>query len=236
MHLSFASDRLLAVVAHPDDAELLCAGTLARAKAEGAAIGLYVLCQGDKGQPAEPIADLASVRKQEAQAAASLLGCELFLAGVPDAELSDAAAIRGQLVEALRQFRPTLVLAHAANDYHPDHRAASALAEAASWYCASPGHQTRSPPLDKPPAVWWMDTLGMTGFEPEFFVDISRFAAVKHEMLRCHASQLQRGTEEAFAPLEELAQRQYRARGAQAGVDAAEAFRACQSFKRARAW
>ena len=49
MKLSFAGERLLAVMAHPDDAELLCAGTLARARADGAPIGIYVLCDGSKG-------------------------------------------------------------------------------------------------------------------------------------------------------------------------------------------
>ena len=54
MKLSFKGERVLAVVAHPDDAELLAAGTLARAHRDGAAIGVCVLCQGDKGQPSQP--------------------------------------------------------------------------------------------------------------------------------------------------------------------------------------
>jgi N-acetylglucosamine malate deacetylase 1 len=49
MKLSFTNDRVMAVMAHPDDAELLCAGTLARAKADGAAIAICVMCAGDKG-------------------------------------------------------------------------------------------------------------------------------------------------------------------------------------------
>ena len=62
MRLDFVGERVLAVVAHPDDAELLCAGTLARANADGATAGICVLCRGDKGQPAEPIADLPAVQ------------------------------------------------------------------------------------------------------------------------------------------------------------------------------
>ncbi len=60
MKLDFSSERVLAVVAHPDDAELLCAGTLARARSEGAAIAVCVLCRGNGGQPAKPIRNLAS--------------------------------------------------------------------------------------------------------------------------------------------------------------------------------
>src|SRR6476646_5695065 len=54
MKLDFTDERVLAVVAHPDDAELLCAGTLARAKADGAAIAICILCRGDKGLPDQP--------------------------------------------------------------------------------------------------------------------------------------------------------------------------------------
>jgi LmbE family N-acetylglucosaminyl deacetylase len=95
---------------------------------------------------------------------------------------------------------------------------------------------TREPPLERQPALWWMDTVGMTGFEPGFFVDVSARVDLKHGMLRCHASQLRRGREPDFAPLEDLMRRQYQVRGAQAGVAAAEAFRIYTAFKRARAW
>src|SRR5581483_8425588 len=143
---------------------------------------------------------------------------------------------RRKLVEVYRAFRPTLVLAHSAEDYHPDHRVAGVLAEAASWFAASPGHRTKGASLDAQPAVWWMDTIDMIGFEPGFYVDISQHTSIKHQMLHCHESQLARGNEEAFTPLEELMQRQYRARGGQVSVAAAEAFRAHHAFKRGRAW
>src|SRR5205085_4240666 len=137
MKLTFKGERVLAVVAHPDDAELLCAGTLARARRDGAAIEICVLCRGDKGQPARPIANLAAQRRREMTAAANLLGASLSFGDGADGTLADDAATRQKLIEVHRAFRPTLVLAHAPEDYHPDHRAASALAEAVSWFCAS---------------------------------------------------------------------------------------------------
>jgi LmbE family N-acetylglucosaminyl deacetylase len=139
-------------------------------------------------------------------------------------------------VEIFRRFKPTLVLAHAPEDYHPDHRAASALAEAASWFCASRGHKTKSVVLPTPPALWWMDTVDMSGFLPGFYVDITRYVALKIQMLGCHQSQLARGKDPDFSPLAELMRLQYRARGLQSGVEAAEAFRAHSAFKRGRAW
>lgn len=236
MRLSFADERVLAVVAHPDDAELLCAGTLARARAEGAAIGVAVLTQGDKGQPNRPIKNLPAVRRREMRTAAGLLGAELFFGGFSDGELADSVAARRRVVEMFRRFRPTLVLAHAAEDYHPDHRAASALAEAATWFAASRGHRTASPPLAEPPALWFMDAINLSGFAPGFYVDISAHTELKERMLACHRSQLARAGDANFSPLLDLMRGQFRLRGAQAGVAAAEAFRIHDVFKRARAW
>jgi LmbE family N-acetylglucosaminyl deacetylase len=236
MRLDFSSERVLAVVAHPDDAELLCAGTLARARQGGAAIGVCVLCQGDKGQPSRPIDDLAAVRCREMTAAAKLLGADLLLAQIPDGGLADLPSQRGSVVALMRQFRPTLVLAHNPDDYHPDHRAASALAEAATWFAASRGFSASEPSLAAQPALWWLDSVNMAGFEPGFFIDISPFVELKHQMLRCHQSQLERAGDEQFSPLDKLMTLQYTARGAQSGVYAAEAFRLHGAWKRVRAW
>jgi LmbE family N-acetylglucosaminyl deacetylase len=237
MRLNFAGERVLAVMAHPDDAELLCAGTLARAKQDGAAIAVCVMCTGDKGLPSgAPVGNLGEVRRREADDAAKVLGAELLWFGCPDGDLVDAPAARRQLVELYRQFTPTLVVAHAPDDYHADHRAASALAEAASWFCASRGHVTESPPMAGPPAVWFADTINMQGFSAQFYVDISDHAEVKRRMLECHHSQLLRGKDKDLAPLMDLMVRQCQARGAQADVTAAEAFRPHQAFRRLRAW
>ena len=255
MRLDFTGERVLAVMAHPDDAELLCAGTLARARAGGAeAIGVCVMCDGRKGvssaaaaaasSPASSAsstssssATLAGTRRSEASESAKLLGAELLWFGAPDGELFDDVSHRQRLVEIYRAFRPTLVITHSDADYHPDHRAASALAEAATWFAASRGHVTAGvDPLEAPPSLWWADAINMSGFEPGFYVDVSAYAGQKRKMLECHRSQLQRGTDVDFAPLTDLITRQSQARGAQSGVTAAEAFRPHHGFKRLQAW
>ena len=236
MKLTFTNERLLAVVAHPDDTELLCSGTLARAKRDGAIIAISVLCRGDKGQPRQPIKNLSKVRRKEMTASAAALGAQLFAGEHSDGTLMDDNQSRRKLVEIFRKFKPSLVLAHAPEDYHPDHRAASALADAASWFCASHGYATKSSPLPSPPAIWWMDTLNMNGFDPGFYVDVSEFLSLKAQLLACHQSQLQRGKDPGFSPLAELMRLQFKTRGLQAGVEGAEAFRAHLGFKRTRAW
>src|SRR5688500_19090166 len=99
MKLSFTDDRVLAVMAHPDDAELLCAGTLARAKADGAAIAICVMCSGDKGAGSETKGiDLAEMRCDEATAAANIIGAELYWQARRDGELFDSYAERLSLI------------------------------------------------------------------------------------------------------------------------------------------
>lgn len=236
MRLSFSNERVLAVVAHPDDAELLCAGTLGRAKGDGAVVGVCVMCRGDKGQPAQPVEDLAAVRRGEAAEAAGVLGAELLTAAAPDGELMDTPAYRAETTELLRRFRPTLVLAHWGGDYHPDHRAASALAEAATWFAASPGQRTESAKLERPPRLWWMDTINGTGFTPGFYIDVGEHVETKQKMLNCHRSQIARGEQSGFAPLERLMLGQCERRGMEAGADAAEAFRPHHAWQRIGAW
>lgn len=236
MKIDFNQERILAVVAHPDDAELLCAGTLARAHQEGAVVGICVMCQGDKGQPDPPLDNLAEVRQGEMQAAAELIGAELYFGGQPDGALFDGLEQRRQLTEIIRQFQPTLVLAHSQSDYHADHRAASVITEAATWFSASAGNQTESPALQQPPVLWWMDTVNMTQFEPHFYIDVSPFVETKVAMLNCHQSQLKRGKDISFSPLQDLMLQQCVARGAQSGVASAEAFRSHTAWKRCAAW
>jgi LmbE family N-acetylglucosaminyl deacetylase len=86
------------------------------------------------------------------------------------------------------------------------------------------------------PALWWMDTLNMSGFDPGFLVDVSPYLTLKEQMLACHRSQLARSKGKDFAPLADLMRRQCQVRGSQSGVSAAEAFRAHLVFKRGRAW
>src|SRR2546421_2199523 len=104
MKINFKAERLLAVVAHPDDAELLCAGTLARAKRDGATIAICVMCKGDKGQPSEKVANLSAMRRKEMAASAELLAAQLFLRENADGTLMDSNPERLKLVEIYRQF------------------------------------------------------------------------------------------------------------------------------------
>ncbi len=237
MRLNFAGERILSVVAHPDDAELLCAGTLGRAAADGATVAICVMCRGDKGAAVQDsVSTVEETRRAEMTQAAGLLPATLFWGGIEDGALADAVEQRARLMTVYRQYRPTLVLTHNPDDYHADHRACHALAESVSWFACSAGHRSPEPPLAQPPALWLLDSVNMLGFEPGFYVDISDFLPLKRAMLACHRSQLNRSASEDPQSLEQLMIRQATVRGAEANVAAAEAFRLHLTWRRVAAW
>jgi LmbE family N-acetylglucosaminyl deacetylase len=125
--------RVLAIGAHPDDAEFGCGGTLAKWSARGAHVELLVLTDGSKGSwDAGADRDvLFATRKKEQDAAAALLGiAAVHWLGLVDGELRDDAAARRLLCQTIRSSRPDVVLGHDPwRQYrlHPDHRHAGWL-------------------------------------------------------------------------------------------------------------
>ena len=120
---------LLAIGAHPDDAELLCGGTLARMSRAGYRTGILDLTRGETGTRGS-----AELRRREAEKAAQVLGVAVRAnAGLPDARLLNNHDSRVAVVRALRQLRPRTVILPGAGGRHPDHRQASHLARDACF-------------------------------------------------------------------------------------------------------
>ena len=106
--------RVLAVTPHPDDCEGGCGGTLGKWIHESGTEAVIVLCtNGDKGTSDRKMspARLATIREQEQQDAADLLGAkEVVFLSHPDGELEDTMLFRGQLVREIRRHKPDAVL------------------------------------------------------------------------------------------------------------------------------
>lgn len=114
---------LLAIVAHPDDAELLCGGTLARAADQGYAVGILDLTGGESGTWGDP-----ATRRAEADRAASIIGVRVRRsAGLPDGALENSPEARTVVAAHLRELRPRTVILHWPEGRHPDHRVAAQL-------------------------------------------------------------------------------------------------------------
>lgn len=111
---------ILAIAAHPDDVESWCAGTLAVAIDRGTTVRLLLVTSGDKGSsdPHATSGEVAHRREREALDAARHLGiAEVAFLRHPDGEVDDTRALRGELVAALRRWRPAALFTH--DPVHP---------------------------------------------------------------------------------------------------------------------
>jgi len=107
--------RILVVTAHPDDLESWCAGTIALAIDRGCEVRALLVTSGDKGST-DPLATTAAVgalREREAMEGAARLGLEgVEFLRHPDGEVEDTRRLRGEMVRALRRWRPEVVFTH----------------------------------------------------------------------------------------------------------------------------
>jgi LmbE family N-acetylglucosaminyl deacetylase len=129
------ASRVLVILAHPDDPEFFCGGTVARWAAEGRKISYCLLTRGDKGadRTGTDPQILARTREAEQRAAARVLGVlEVIFLDYPDGYLMPDLALRKDIVGVIRRVRPDIVITcdptnfFPSSDYinHPDHRAA----------------------------------------------------------------------------------------------------------------
>jgi LmbE family N-acetylglucosaminyl deacetylase len=164
---------VLFVGAHPDDAEIFAFGSLLAWAARGAEVALAVATDGAAGGQAPP-EELRALRRAEAEAAASRLGAVPRFLGFPDGALHAGRELVEALRALLREVRADLVLTHAPNDYHADHRALSAAVSQAVSFAAP---------------LLYADTLGGTGFAPTHWVEVTPWFGTKCAAIRAHASQ-----------------------------------------------
>jgi LmbE family N-acetylglucosaminyl deacetylase len=192
----------MVIVAHPDDIEFSCAGTIARWVKEGAEV-CYVLCtSGDVGiiDPHITKAEAAALRESEQTAAAAVVGVHnVVYLREPDGMLEPTIALRKRLVREIRKFRPdTLICGDpqslwTGDDYinHPDHRAAATAAIDAVF-----------PAAGMPTLFKELEAEGLTAHKTHkvyvqsfgegatTFVNITDVIDLKIEALRQHKSQM----------------------------------------------
>ncbi|HEV8481448.1 MAG TPA: bacillithiol biosynthesis deacetylase BshB1 [Candidatus Eisenbacteria bacterium] len=185
---------VLAVGAHPDDAELAFGATLARLAAQGTRVVILDLTAGERASRGEP-----ATRAQEAAEAARVLGVTREGLGLPDLGLRKGSheQIRA-VVEALRRHRPALVLAPHPEEGHPDHAHASALVERACYEArlakadgAGARHVVEQLLFAWPGAgaVQGAGAGGGGALGGGFVIDVSESFAAKRAALACYRSQ-----------------------------------------------
>ena len=184
--------RLLLLVAHPDDAEFRAGGLITKHRAAGHTVKIISLTNGDAGHHELPRPDLAERRKKEAQAAAAILDLEYEIWDHHDGELEPTLELRWQVIRAIREFGPNLVLCHRPDDYHPDHRAVGHVVRDACYLVTVPTIVPETPPLSCDPVVGFLydPFTRPTPFRPDVLLDISNELDTVFDLLSCHESQM----------------------------------------------
>ena len=188
--------RLMAVVAHPDDAEFACGGTLARMAAAGKQTTLVIVTTGaGGGDGAIPGLEVARTRENEAKEAAQVLGLHhLTFLWHADGEVSPSLELRRDIVREIRRYRPELVITHNpirhfGHGNHPDHLAVGE----ATFAAVDP---TSANPMAYPEMAadglcpWHVDWIfAFDAEQPDHYEDIGATLEVKVRALGCHRSQ-----------------------------------------------
>jgi LmbE family N-acetylglucosaminyl deacetylase len=218
--------KVLAVGAHPDDIEFLCAGTLAKYKRLGHDVAIAIATNGEVGSSTLSKEAIAGIRREEAAASAAVIGAEFHWLGYPDEFLFSNEETRLRFIDLVRAARPDLVICHdPENDYHPDHVTAGRIVWDTHVMVTVPNIKTKHPPCKKIPEIMYMDTIGGVNFIPDRYVDISADIEAKRAMLAHHKSQSQWMIDMYGTPTVEMMENFSRMRGFQCGCAFAEGFR-----------
>ena len=192
------ADVVLSVLAHPDDAEFLCAGALIRlAREHGWGVHVASMTPGDCGSAERPPEEIAAIRRAEGARAAGLIGAVYHCVEERDLRIFYAERPLERVTRLLRQVRPRLVLTHSPADYMLDHEVTSTLVRAGVFGAPAPnffrdhGHEA---PLEHIPHLYYCDPIeGKDALgrevETQFCVDVSGAIDAKAAMLAAHASQ-----------------------------------------------
>jgi len=219
----------LVIVAHPDDAEFLCGGTVARWCSEGWTVDYVLTTSGDMGSrdPEMTRERLLALREKEQSAAAKALGVrECVFLRYPDGYVEDTVELRGKLVREIRRLKPDLVVTwdpFRRGFNHRDHRLTGQAALDAIYPLARnplgyPEH------LEDGLEVHRVNEVLLAGTDqPDYYVDVSVFLNTKINALRKHKSQI------GQAPVRELRKR-LRARMAEVGKE--PGYKLAEGFRR----
>ena len=185
----------LALMAHPDDAEILCAGTLIRLRDAGWEIHIATSTRGDCGTMTHSAAEISEIRSREAQAAARLIGGTWHTLDEKDGRVCYDKETLAKAYDLFRRIGPGLVFTHPARDYMMDHEMTSLVCRAVSFLYAAP-NVSALPVIEGSgvPYLYYCDPV--EGIDPlgapvkaETLVDVTGQMEMKTRMLAAHASQ-----------------------------------------------
>ena len=179
---------LLVFGAHPDDAELGAAGTIASAVAEGKLVGIIDLTRGELGTRGS-----ADDRDKEASKAAKILGVSVREnLGFADGFFENNKEHQLAIIQKIRKYRPKIVIANAIHDRHIDHGRGAKLVSDACFLSrlqkiTTLNEQGENQEAFRPKHVYHM--IQWYDLEPDFVVDISHTIDQKVASILAYSTQ-----------------------------------------------
>lgn len=179
---------IIAFGVHPDDVELGCSGTLMAAIAEGKKVGVVDLTRGELGTRGT-----AETRLVEATNAAAIMGLHhRENLGMADGFLQNDETHQRKIIEVIRRFRPSIVLANAPEDRHPDHGRSAKLVSDAAFLAGLRKIETKGPGGQLQEAwrpAYVFHYIQDRFLKPDFVMDISAFIDRKMEAILAYNTQ-----------------------------------------------
>lgn len=178
---------ILAIMAHPDDAELSCSGTLIKAVKAGHRVGIADLTRGELGTRGS-----AEKRMKEAARASELMGIHVREnLGQADGFFEVDREHLMAVIKVIRKYQPKIVITNAVKDRHPDHGRASALVSRAAFLSGLRKIESSEDggvqPAWRPAAVYHV--IQDYYMQADFVVDISEVIEEKFRAIMAFDSQ-----------------------------------------------
>ncbi|MFL2996682.1 MAG: bacillithiol biosynthesis deacetylase BshB1 [Cytophagales bacterium] len=178
---------LLIIMAHPDDAELCCSGTILSCIDNGLSVGMIDLTRGELGTRGS-----GKVRIEEAKNAAKVLGVNFrYNLELRDGFISDDEESIFDVIKVIREFKPKVIITNSKTDRHPDHESAARLVKKACFLSGLIKISTKKDNLDqeswRPKSLLY--SIQNNYIEPHFVVDVSKYIDVKINAIKCFKSQ-----------------------------------------------
>jgi LmbE family N-acetylglucosaminyl deacetylase len=196
-----AVERVLVVMAHPDDVDFSSAGSIATWTKAGIEVAYCIVTDGDAGgfDPAVPRSEIAGIRQAEQRAAAETVGVtDVTFLGYPDGRLTVTHEVRRDISRQIRRVRPQrVVCSHPVRNLqriyasHPDHLAAGEAALCAVYPDARNPFAHPELLADEGLEAWSVSEVWTTGGEtPNHYVDVTDAYDIKVSALLSHKSQM----------------------------------------------
>jgi LmbE family N-acetylglucosaminyl deacetylase len=184
----------LGIFSHPDDAEMVCAGTLSLFRKAGWEVHIATMAPGDKGTAEHTRETISTIRRAEAARAAEVIGASYHCLEMEDVYILYDRDSINRTTGLIRMIRPSVVFTASPNDYMIDHELTSMIVQTACFASGIKNMEVDIAPYEPVPHLYYCDPMeGKDIFGravvPLMYVDITNEIEVKERMLARHESQ-----------------------------------------------